>query len=134
MIFEVKGKPQGKSRPRFSTHYGKVHTYTPYSTVSYEKTIRNKFLKVGGKLLQGSISVYIEAHFEVPKSYSKQKKERAILNLDRPTSKPDSDNIAKVVCDALNKVAYSDDKNIAELRVVKMYGEEPKIIVNIENL
>ena len=41
-----------------------------------------------------------------------------------PTKKPDADNIGKVVLDALNGIAYEDDKQVIELRVSKQYSEE----------
>ena len=41
-----------------------------------------------------------------------------------PCKKPDADNIAKVVCDALNKVAYDDDTQICNLYVCKRYTKE----------
>ena len=52
-----------------------------------------------------------------------------------PTKKPDADNIAKVICDALNGVAYGDDTQVVNLNVKKRYtDEEPKVIVHIEQL
>lgn len=51
----------------------------------------------------------------------------------RPTKKPDNDNIVKVVEDALNDVAYKDDKNIVDCVVQKYYSEQPQIIVEMWN-
>ena len=49
-----------------------------------------------------------------------------------PTKKPDVDNIAKVICDVLNGIAYHDDTQIVSLNVSKVYTEtEPKILVGI---
>ena len=47
-----------------------------------------------------------------------------------PTKKPDADNIAKVVCDALNGLAYKDDAQVIDLTVHKRFGD-PKVIVKI---
>ena len=35
--------------------------------------------------------------------------------------KPDADNIAKIVLDSLNKIAYEDDKQVVELTVIKRW-------------
>ena len=35
--------------------------------------------------------------------------------------KPDSDNVAKIVLDSLNKIAYDDDKQVVELTVLKRW-------------
>ena len=48
--------------------------------------------------------------------------------------KPDTDNIAKSVLDALNGLAYGDDKQIVELKVRKYYGVEPYVNVKLIEL
>ena len=53
--------------------------------------------------------------------------ERRIL----PTIKVDWDNCGKLVGDALNGVAYADDKDIVAGVVYKIYSEAPKIVVMI---
>lgn len=40
-----------------------------------------------------------------------------------PTTKPDWDNIAKNICDALNGVVYPDDKAIVTGSVKKVYSD-----------
>ena len=47
--------------------------------------------------------------------------------------KPDVDNIAKAVLDALNGIAYDDDKQITSLVIDKKYGE-PRIDVSMGEL
>ena len=51
-----------------------------------------------------------------------------------PTKKPDIDNIAKCVLDALNKLAYRDDTQVVTLRMEKHYGEIPRVEVEIEEI
>ncbi|MTP71304.1 RusA family crossover junction endodeoxyribonuclease, partial [Turicibacter sanguinis] len=46
----------------------------------------------------------------------------------------DNDNIAKSVLDALNGLAYVDDKQIVELKVRKYYGAEPYVHVKLTEL
>ena len=46
--------------------------------------------------------------------------------------KPDIDNIAKIVADALNKVAYDDDSQICDMKIIKRYGEQEKLIIELE--
>ena len=49
----------------------------------------------------------------------------------RPQTKPDIDNVVKVVCDALNKVAYNDDTQVVKIVAEKYYGETPGLVVEI---
>ena len=117
ITFFVDGAPKGKGRPRFS----RGRAYTPRETVEYEKHIASSY---NGDMLSEPLFVDIAAYFSIPKSYTNKQK-KAIKNGDlTPTKKPDTDNIAKVVLDALNGVAYVDDKQVIDLRVVKKYSED----------
>lgn len=58
---------------------------------------------------------------QIPKSYSK--KRRAEMANTPCTVKPDCDNVAKAVLDALNGVAYADDACVTRLYVSKVWTE-----------
>lgn len=131
IAFTVWGEPKGKARPRF-TRFGKP--YTPKDTVDYEKQVQEKYLENRGKLrtpLTESLKLYITAYFEPAESYSKVKKQKCINNAILPTKKPDIDNILKIVMDALNKVAYEDDKQITYVTVKKRYSTTARIDIEI---
>ena len=51
-----------------------------------------------------------------------------------PAKKPDIDNIAKAVLDALNSVAYRDDTQIVDLQIRKQYSEKPRLEICMEEL
>jgi Holliday junction resolvase RusA-like endonuclease len=55
-------------------------------------------------------------------------------NIIRPTKKPDADNIAKIVCDALNGIAFLDDKQIVDARITKWYSDTPRIEIIIQEI
>ena len=48
------------------------------------------------------------------------------------TKKPDCDNIAKCVLDALNGVAYDDDAQVNILITAKLYGDTDKVEVRLK--
>ena len=48
--------------------------------------------------------------------------------------KPDADNLAKFVLDALNGVYYKDDSQIYELIVRKQYGDLDSVYVQLDCL
>ena len=129
MHFEVMGMPQGKARART----GKGFSYTPEKTVLYENLIKTSFLAADNKktFFDGEpVEMYITALFPIPKSTTKKDRERIRNKELFPTKKPDADNIAKVICDALNGVAYHDDTQVVKLTVRKAYTEdEPKVLV-----
>ena len=47
---------------------------------------------------------------------------------------PDTDNLAKSILDALNGLAYDDDKQIVELEVKKFYNETEEAVVKLIKL
>lgn len=131
--FTVFGQPQGKARAR-STKSG--HHYTLRKTTEYENEIKlayvQKYAKIKADTTKESLCLEINAYYEIPKSYSKKKVQRILEHEIKPTMKPDLDNIAKVVCDALNALAYKDDAQIVEMILKKYYSETPRIEITIQ--
>ncbi|MFJ5766502.1 RusA family crossover junction endodeoxyribonuclease [Lysinibacillus sp. NPDC093210] len=50
----------------------------------------------------------------------------------RPTTKPDIDNLAKVIKDCLSKDIWYDGSQVMELFVRKWYSDIPRVEVTIE--
>ena len=130
--FEIPGKPFGKQRPKFSRQGGFVRAVTPKETVVYENLVRLSYQEQEGRKRFGDdamIEVAITAYYEIPKSTSKKKRALMLEGKLRPTKKPDADNICKVICDALNGIAYRDDAAIVTATVSKRYSENPHVEV-----
>ena len=137
MNFIVEGKPQGKARARtfYNKKMGRMQSITPEQTKSYESLIRWSYKAAGGEYMgEKVLQVSIQAFYPIPKSFSKAKRNDAIFERLRPTSKPDCDNIVKVVLDALNGVAYYDDKQVVSVSCNKYYGERGYLHITIEEL
>ena len=130
--FEVPGTIKGKGRPRVNSYTGMI--YTPTTTKDYESLIEQYFiLKYPRfKTLEGRVGVNITATFNIPKSTKKSDREKMIQNEISPNKKPDIDNIVKIILDAMNKFAFKDDTQITKLSVEKIYGEEEKVHIEIE--
>lgn len=131
--FTVFREPQGKARPRF-TREGRA--YTPKKTANYERFVREIFLECyprWSKPLETDLKITVLAFFEPAESYSKKKKADCLEGLIRPHKKPDVDNIAKVVLDALNGLVYADDKQVTDLRVRKRYSTVERVEVIIQD-
>ena len=125
------GQPVGKGRPRF-TRTG--HTYTPQATKDYEKLVRYTFVSgyPNAKPIKGAVKATIVAYFQIPKSYSKKKRQECLDCKIPVQNKPDCDNIAKIILDSLNGYAYVDDKQVRALRVIKEWSDMPRVEVKIE--
>ena len=133
--FVIEGKIKGKGRPRFS-HYGKyVKAYTPADTASYENLIKLQFrVSCGDWYSEQPLKMKIKAIHGIVKSVSKKDRAKMLSDEIKPTKKPDADNIVKIICDALNGVAYKDDTQVVELEMSKVYGEQEKVIVEITEI
>lgn len=130
--FVIEGAPYGKGRPRF-TRSG--HTYTPGKTAQYERIVQYAYKSQAlGRRLNGPIEATIYAQFGPIKSDSKKTWAAKLAGLFLPTKKPDCDNIAKTVLDALNGVAYDDDCQVIALHVYKLYGDTPQVFVSLREV
>ena len=137
MRFIVEGKVQGKARARtfFNHNTGKMQSITPEQTKSYEELIRWSYKASGGKYLgKNSIELSIKAYYSIPQAFSRVKREQALQGEIRPMTRPDIDNITKVVLDALNGVAYYDDKQVVSVSCEKWYGEMGCLVVEIKEI
>ena len=140
IYFTIPGPPVGKARPKVvRAKNGISMTYTPDKTVAYEELVRLRFqesLKVRPFVpLQGALRIKIFAGYPIPKSTSKKRRAAMLAGTELPTKKPDWDNIGKIICDALNGVAYEDDKQVTESQMRKRYLDGPgQVEVWISNL
>lgn len=131
--FCVLGEPKGKGRPRVSTRNGFARAYTPKDTANYENLVRYTYQSDVGVMLQGDITARITAYFPIPKSVSKKQRQMMLDKVIPHTKKVDCDNIAKIILDALNEVAYDDDKQIYRIVVEKWYSDVPRVEVELED-
>jgi len=126
----IPGKPFAKQRPRFSRASGTA--YTPAATVSFERVVQQLAALRIPAPLEGPVSITIYATFAPPPSWPKRKVE---AHLHRPhTQRPDLDNIGKAIMDGLNRIAWADDAQVAEMMVRKVWGTTPQTVVIIRKI
>lgn len=128
--FTVPGPPVGKQRPRFAD--GHVHTQAP--TRLYEATVQLAALAAGIRMEPGTFEVTIVWARQVTASWSKRKRAAALAQVYAP-GMPDLDNVAKALLDALNGIAYADDRQVAKLTISRIYVEsESSVRVEITTI
>jgi len=110
-------KPTPKGRPRF----GKGRTYTPAKTVKAEAIIREAIkTSMPKEPIESPVSLLVVFFHKMPKSWSQKKRD---LMLGKPkTSKPDADNLLKLVKDSLQGFV-KDDSYITDAHVKKFWGD-----------
>lgn len=133
----VPGPPKGKARARTVRGIGgQTFSYTPEGTVLYENLVKTCYSQNCRFSFQNgeALDVHIHAFYDIPKSTSKKKREHMLSGDILPTKKPDIDNIAKCILDALNGVAYHDDTQVVLLTIRKSYSEIPRVEVEINKI
>lgn len=116
----ITGKIKGKARPRVFNG----HAITPKDTVNYENWVRINYQNQDGGFHEEAVKAVIIAYYEIPKSYTKKRRENILNGLEHPQKKPDADNVAKIILDSLNGIAYKDDSQVVELTVLKRFTTE----------
>lgn len=132
--FEIPGQPVAKGRPRFARRGNFVATYTPEKTVNYENLVKMAASNAMKSLAPTTkpVDVFIQLNLQIPESWSKLKKKKALLNDIRATKKPDIDNMIKAIKDGCNGIVWKDDSQVVSILAVKRYSEMPRAIVVIE--
>jgi crossover junction endodeoxyribonuclease RusA len=107
----IQWTPRAKQRPRTTVKSGKAVTFTPPETREAEKRIREQWTAPPEEGPISVIVVFRDTDFDIE-----------VAAADEPVSKKlrgDLDNYAKTVLDALNGVAWVDDKQIVSLYLIK---------------
>ena len=131
--FVIDGKVKAKQSARFTF---KGVKYTNQDVIDYANWVKLCFKQAypdfNPSVLEGfHLYVTIRAYFKMPTSFSKKKRYMASVGFIRPTVKPDWDNIPKNICDALNGIAYPDDRAIVRGSCHKDYADKEYTTVHI---
>ncbi len=128
MKFTIEGKPKGKTRPRFAR--GGRTAYTDRGTIEYEEKIAEAFRQAGGQFADYQ-GIRIKAYYLIPQKTRRDILEAMLNGTIKPTKKPDLDNVLKIILDGLTGVAFADDNQICQIYMEKVYGENPRVEVEL---
>ena len=131
--FIIDGNPVAKGRPKFGRRGKFVSVYTPEKTRTYESKVAEIAKAAMGdqEPLETPVVVCVYICLPIPASYSKKRRQDCIDKIERPLKKPDADNVAKAVTDAMNGIVYQDDCQIVSLHITKVYGTDGSVGVYV---
>ena len=126
--FEILGEPTAKVRHRTArTKTGHLIQYNSPKAKSDEYNFQAQAIQFAPSTpITGPLLLAITAYMKIPQSWSKKKIHQALMCEIRPTKKPDFDNLAKFVGDALNGIFWLDDKQIVAALIIKQYSDRPR--------
>ena len=130
--FTVYGEPVAQGRPRFARRGNFVTTYDPAKSRDYKDTVYSVAIQHKPEQpLEGPLNVKIIAFKSIPKSFSKRKTADAESGILLPITKPDADNYAKGVKDAMSGLIWRDDAQVVRMLVEKRYSTVPRMEIEI---
>jgi Holliday junction resolvase RusA-like endonuclease len=138
LSLNLNGAPKGWSRAGHRiVKSGKrlfVQTYTPPPMRRYQDSIRKAAQAAMGEhaLLTGPLSVSLRFRMPIPKSGTKAVRAAMAAGEIAHTSVPDKDNMTKAIYDALNKIVWRDDAQIARGFQTKIYHPTPGVDIRVE--
>ncbi|MGG4288354.1 RusA family crossover junction endodeoxyribonuclease [Priestia megaterium] len=130
--YHIKIQPMGAVR---MTRRGKFVSETAQRYLSYKDEIKRQIVKQvkERELMKDEIEVEVMFFMPIPQSWSKKKREAAVLKPHK--SKPDIDNLLKGLFDALNGLIWKDDNLVSKVSAVKIYvPQDEGIMVTVKEI
>jgi Holliday junction resolvase RusA-like endonuclease len=131
--FVLSGNPIPQKQTRFSCRGGFPRAYDP-SKKDLEMIQWQIKPFAPNEPLMGPISLTICFFMPIPKSTSRAKVDMMMRRVILPISKPDEDNLAYIVTNALKKIVYNDDSQICEKHVYKVYDTMPRTEIIVKTI
>jgi len=115
--YDVHGLPMAQPRPRADSRGGRPRIYDPGTADKWKEHVAFVHRIAGVTTITGPVRLALTFSMPRPKSGPNRLTEWH-------TCKPDLDNLAKAVMDALTAAcAWQDDSQVCEMTVMKKYGE-----------
>lgn len=128
--FVIYGIPTPQKQTRFAFRGGQPHAYDPSSKDKQHIQWQIKATAPKTPLL-GPVELTIVFFLPIPKATSSKKRNAMLNRVLLPNVKPDEDNLAYIVTNALKKIVYDDDKQVCVKHVYKLYGAEPRTVIRV---
>ena len=123
------GTPKPQPRPRAFSRGGKTRMYDPGTSEDWKKEVGQQTTVLHRKNLQGCLKVGLYFFFDRPRSHFKT--DAISLKSTAPkwyfSKRPDVDNLAKAVLDALTALnVWGDDSQVVILEVTKVWAPDKR--------
>lgn len=120
----IPGKPHGKSRPRF----GNGRAFTDPKATSFAERVHIAWREQKSPSFGDQpLTMHVCVHRRRPRNHFR--KDGLLSRVgetapERPVTTPDADNFAGSVMDALNHLAYHDDRQIVRLTAERLWSDQ----------
>jgi Holliday junction resolvase RusA-like endonuclease len=124
--FEIYSTPQPQKQTRFS----KGRAYDP--SLKVREAIQWQIRPFApNEPLNCPLMVEMTFYLPIPKGTSKVKVRQMLNNRIPHIKRPDIDNLAYIVTNAMKQIIYHDDSQIVDLILHKRYSETPRTVIKV---
>jgi Holliday junction resolvase RusA-like endonuclease len=135
MTLRIDGQPKGQPRPRFRPGQ---RPYPDKKQKLAEGEIRRVWQEAGSpRMIDGPLRLEMNlwvtrpaGHFRTDGSLSKEGERNPMPH----RQKPDCDNAIKLLCDALNTLAWRDDVRFVRMTIERGWAEWPSTVIHVRHL
>lgn len=127
-IYVIPGNPVSLKRPRFSSQTNRM--YNSQRNHMLVMSIGLQSQHNNDSLFEGPLHMDVTFFMPIPSKTSKKNLPSLILKPD-PT-RPDLDNLIKMIADIGNGILYKDDALIASISAKKVYDINPRTEFSIQ--
>lgn len=130
LIFELYTTPTPQKQTEFRRTASGVRAYDPSKMT---KTLIQWQISptAPSEPLRGAISMDLTFYMPIPKHTTRIKRALMLNGTERPITRPDFDNLAYVVTNALKGIVYRDDSQVVRCLIEKYYSDVPKTVIKI---
>lgn len=119
--FKVVGEIKTKQRPRATVINGFARVYTPKDTTNYENYVRSEYQRQNGEYFSDKpLVAVLKAYYKAPENITKYNRFESLACVCHQ----DLDNLAKIILDSLNGIAFVDDKQVVGIKCTKEYAAD----------
>ena len=124
--FFIAGEPKGQPRVKAFVRGKHAGVFDPGTADGWKLLVRSEASRAGGPNFTGPVALSLVFWFQRPAAHHKSSDRARELKPNMPcnhVSKPDADNLAKAVMDALTNLGtyWRDDSQVARLTIDKRY-------------
>lgn len=127
--FFVHGDPVAQGRPKFFRRGDHVGCYDPDKSKVWKKVVADAAAESKITPFEKTLPLALTLRFFIvrPKSIKAAKRPHPIV-------KPDLDNLAKAIKDALKGLAWDDDSQVCQMTAQKEYSDRSGVWIGVKEL
>ena len=128
LLFEIEGVPIPQKQTKFIKATGIAYNPSRKDVEQVKWQIKPYAPQAP---LEGAIEMHLTFYMPIPKSVSRAVHMQMLNGVILHVKKPDFDNLAYLITNALKQIVYRDDSQVTDCIIRKRYGERPRTVIKI---